>query len=664
MSNRSEESERHGDFVRSLVAFTQQHRAAHWSGTFADFVEQVLPANPRAISRTSHQYIWDMIRWQGVEESANGKSRFKLFSEDLFGIDDELERLADYFRAASAGSEVGRRLLLLLGPPAGGKSSIVILLKRGLEEYSHTDEGAIYSIQGCPVHESPLHLVPYTLRPKFRETYGVEITGELCPLCRARLEEGRTQLNATEGAVARKSEGMAGDFMKMPVERIFISEAGRMGIGTYAPHDPTTADIADLVGSVDLSKVAQFGDEGDPRAWSWSGAVYAASRGMLEMIEILKVKREFLYLLLTLTQEKNVKVSRFPLIYLDETILAHTNLAEFHKFLQEKENEALLDRMVIVKVPYTLSYIEESRIYNKPVSAAPAFRDVHLDPHALRLASVFAVLTRLLKPAREGLDLTKKLRLYAGESVEGFPENEITRLRSESPEEGLTGVSPRFVVNSISNAITRSDKRSLTSMEVLLALKDSIESDARMDSKAKKLWIDYLVLARKDFYNRWVKEDVHRALFASFEDEAQQLLDKYLDEVEASLDHREVTDPITGESRPADERFLRSVEDKIKVSESGKLTFRQEVVRKAMVAYKAGEKFTLNSHSRMREAIEQYLFEERRDVLRLVTSAARPDDEARKKISAVQERLTKEYGYDDHSAKEALSYVTTLLAEE
>ncbi|MDY6945294.1 MAG: serine protein kinase, partial [Pseudomonadota bacterium] len=214
------------------------------------------------------------------------------------------------------------------------------------------------------------------------------------------------------------------------------------------------------------------------------------------------------------------------------------------------------------------------------------------------------------------------------------------------------------------NAITRTDKKSLTSMEVLLALKDSIETDARMDAKAKKLWIDYLVLARKDFYNRWVKEDVHRALFASFEDEAQQLLDKYLDEVEASLDHREVTDPITGESRPADERFLRSVEDKIKVSESGKLTFRQEVVRKAMVAYKAGEKFTLNSHSRMREAIEQYLFEERRDVLRLVTSAARPDDEARKKISAVQDRLTSEYGYDDHSAKEALSYVTTLLAQE
>jgi serine protein kinase len=185
-----------------------------------------------------------------------------------------------------------------------------------------------------------------------------------------------------------------------------------------------------------------------------------------------------------------------------------------------------------------------------------------------------------------------------------------------------------------------------------------------MDAKQKKAWVDFLVLARKDFYNRWVKEDVHRALFASFETEAQQLLEKYLDEVEASLDHREVTDPITGESRAPDERFLRSVEDKIKISESGKLSFRQEVVRKAMVAYKSGEKFTLDSHARLHEAIEQYLFAERRDVLRLVTSSARPDEEARQKISTVQERLMREYGYDDHSAKEALNYVTTLLSQE
>src|SRR5262249_42416227 len=222
--------------------------------------------------------------------------------------------------------------------------------------------------------------------------------------------------------------------------------------GTYAPHDPTTADIADLVGSVDLAKVAQIGDEGDPRAWSWSGAVYAASRGVLEMIEILKVKREFLYLLLTMTQEKNVKVSRFPLIYLDETILAHTNLAEFHKFLQEKENEALLDRMVIIKVPYALSYKDESRIYHKLVSGAPAFRNVHLDPHVLNLASVFAILTRLTKTEREGLDMTKKLRLYAGEAVEGVPETEASPVEAESGGGGPDGGSPPLVPHRHSEA--------------------------------------------------------------------------------------------------------------------------------------------------------------------------------------------------------------------
>lgn len=641
-------TEKRSTFIASLTHYTQQHKARHWQGSFAEFIEEILPANAQAVCRTSHQYLWDMLRWKGYEGTdEDSATAIGLFSGELYGVDKALERVADYFKAAAAGSEVGRRLLLLLGPPSGGKSTLVILLKRGLEEYSHTEEGAIYALQGSPIRESPLLLVPSTLRSEFRETYGVEITGELSPLSRVRLEEE-----------------FDGDFMKFPIERIFLSEAGRVGVGTYAPHDPTTADIADLVGSVDLSKAAQYGDEGDPRAWSWSGAVYAASRGLLEMIEILKVKREFLYLLLTLTQENNVKVSRFPLIYLDEMILAHTNMAEFKKFLQEKENEALLDRMVIVQVPYTLSYKDEARIYKKLISAAPAFREVHLDPHVLKLAAVFAVLTRIQKSEREGLDLSKKVRLYAGEDVEGFSEAEVERIRMETPDEGLTGISPRFVINSISNAITRSEANSLTSMEVLLAIKDAIESDPRIDPKEKRRGVDLLVVVRKDFYNRWVKEDVHKALFASFEDEAQALLEKYLDEVEAMLDRREITDAITGETRPPDERFLRSVEQKIKISDAGKLSFRQEVVRKAMVAYKQGDKFTLSSHGRLKEAIEQYLFEERRDVLRLVSSVTRPDTEAQEKISAVEERLVKEYGYDRHSAKEALNYVTTLLSQE
>ncbi|PIF13451.1 serine protein kinase [Janthinobacterium sp. 13] len=639
----------HAGFVHGMAAWAEKHRITPWRGSFADFLEQILPGRAALLTRSAHQYLWDMMRWNGQTDD-NGRFRCRLFDDELFGIDEAIDRVAAYFKAAAAGSEVGRRMLLLLGPPSGGKSTMVILLKRGLEEYSHSSEGALYGIAGCPVHESPLHLVPHSMRADFRASYDAELQGELCPHCRARLEEQ-----------------YAGDFLRMPVERIHLSEAGRCGIGTYAPHDPTTADLADLVGSVDLSKVAQYGDEGDPRAWSWSGAVYAASRGMLEMIEILKVKREFLYLLLTLTQEKNVKVSRFPLIYLDETILAHTNLAEFRKFLQESENEALLDRMVIVQVPYTLNYREEARIYRKLIlAAAPAFRDVHLDPHVLHAAAVFAILSRMPEGEDKEAELVKKLRIYANEDVDDLQPADLRRMRErdKSPDEGLSGVSPRFVINALSHAIISAQRNSLSTMDVLLALKDGIENDARIEPRRKRKWVDYLVLTRKDFYNRWVKADVHKALFVSFEQEAQDLLNKYLDEVEAMLDNRQIRDPITSEERRPDERFLRAVEEKIHISDSGKQSFRQEVVRKAMSAFKRGEAFGLASHAPLHDAIQQYLFEQRRDVLRLVGSAKRPDDDVRARISAVEQRLVDEYGYDAHSAREALNYVTTLLAQE
>src|SRR5438552_6451683 len=588
-SSFNDSSERRSSLLRSLSDYSKQHRAAHWTGSFAKFLEAIFPADPHGLARSSHQYVWDMMRAEGFDDT-KGRLRCQLFEDELYGINDTIERLVDYFKAASAGSEVGRRLLLLLGPPSGGKSSLVILLKRGLEEYSYTEAGALYAVAGCPVHESPLHLIPQPLRASFRDTYGADIAGDLCPSCRIRVDKE-----------------FGGDYMRMPVERIFIAEAGRVGIGTYAPHDPTTADLADLVGSVDLSKVAEFGDEGDPRAWSWSGSVYAASRGVLEMIEILKVKREFLYLLLTLTQEKNIKVSRFPLIHVDETIVAHTNLAEFRKFLQEPENEALLDRMVVIQVPYTLDYRAEAMIYRKLISTAePAFREVHLDPHVLHAAAVFAILTRLHSSDDKSADLSKRVRLQGGEDVDGVNRADAERLRERLPEEGLAGVSPRFVINALSAAISKSNAKSLTTMDVLLCLKDAIESDARIDPKEKSRWTDFLVRARKDFYNRWVKEDVHKALFVSFEQEAQELLDKYVDEVEASLDNRKIRDPITSEERDPDERRLRAVEEKVHISESGKHSFRQVVVRKAMGAYKRGEKFTLASHAPLRDAIEQY----------------------------------------------------------
>src|SRR5215470_11838294 len=208
---------REAKFLDSLAGFARQHQATRWSGTLASYLETIVRSDPQRCTRTSHQYVWDMLRAHGQEDDS-GVFRCTLLSNELFGIDDPIGRVVDYFKAAAAGSEVGRRLLLLLGPPSGGKSTAVILLKRGLEEYSYTDAGALYAVTGCPVHESPLHLIPQSLRAQFRDTYGADIAGELCPSCRIRVDK---EFN--------------GDFMKMPVERIFISEAGRVGIGTYAP---------------------------------------------------------------------------------------------------------------------------------------------------------------------------------------------------------------------------------------------------------------------------------------------------------------------------------------------------------------------------------------------------------------------------------------------
>ncbi|TLZ23526.1 MAG: serine protein kinase, partial [Gammaproteobacteria bacterium] len=206
------------DFIDTLSSFSRLHRAQRWEGTFGEFLSNILPGNAAALARSSHEYIWDMLRWHGraaqpdAPESARAR---ELFKRELFGIDESLSRVVDYFKAAAAGSDVGRRLLLLLGPPSGGKSTLAILIKRGLEEYSRTEEGALYAIRGSPLRENPLNLIPTSLRAEFRERYGVLISGELSPWARDFVE--------------RDYEG---DFVRVPVERVFLTEASRTGIGT------------------------------------------------------------------------------------------------------------------------------------------------------------------------------------------------------------------------------------------------------------------------------------------------------------------------------------------------------------------------------------------------------------------------------------------------
>jgi len=182
MRSLSEDSDSatHSAFIESLSSFSRLHRAQRWEGTFGEFLSTVVPADAAAMARSSHQYIWDMLRWHGrasQPDVADGMRARELFKRELFGIDEPLSRVVDYFKGAAAGSDVGRRLLLLLGPPSGGKSTLAILMKRGLEEYSRTDEGAMYAVKGSPMRENPLNLVPAGLRAEFRERSSQRLRG-------------------------------------------------------------------------------------------------------------------------------------------------------------------------------------------------------------------------------------------------------------------------------------------------------------------------------------------------------------------------------------------------------------------------------------------------------------------------------------------------------
>lgn len=213
-----------------------------------------------------------------------------------------------------------KRILLLMGPVSGGKSTLVTLLKRGLEQYSRTDAGAVYAIAGCPMHEDPLHLIPLELRPEIERELGVRIEGNLCPSCQMRL----------------KNEYQS-DIEQVGVVRVLLSEEERVGIGTFSPSDPKSQDIADLTGSIDFSTITEFGSESDPRAYRFDGELNKANRGVMEFQEMLKCDEKFLWNLLSLTQEGNFKAGRFALISADEMIIAHTNETEYKSFISNKK---------------------------------------------------------------------------------------------------------------------------------------------------------------------------------------------------------------------------------------------------------------------------------------------------------------------------------------
>ncbi len=620
-----------------------------WEGTFKEYLD-IVAKNPR-VSDLSHARMFDMIVAAGVDEGGEGMPKsYKFFEGELFGMEKTIQHLVEeYFAPAARRLDIRKRILMLVGPVGGGKSTLSTLLKKGLEQYSKTDEGAVYAIKGSPMHEEPLHLIPEALRGDFKKQFGIHIEGDLDPVDAYRLKHE-----------------WGGKIDDVLVERITLSERERRGIGTFKPADPKSQDVAELTGSVNIQALTEYGLESDPRAYNFDGELNIANRGVIEFIEMLKAEKRFLYELNTVAGEQTIKASRFALIYADLVVLAHTNEYEYNSYFGNKENEAMIDRIFVVRVPYNLRLTEEIKIYEKLISQSQLQDErtdltaVHIAPHTLRTASMFALLTRLKPSKKSGLSLMTKLKLYDGEKQVGdWDQKHIRELQEEFMDEGMSGVSPRFVINRISAALVKGGKGYVTPIDVLRGMRDGLQEYTSSEEEHRRL-LGFIDETRKD-YDELAKKEVQRAFVYSYEESAKTLLDNYLDNVDAFCNRTKVKDPITSDDVEPDERLMRSIEEQIGVSENAKREFREGIMRSVASVSRRGGSFGVGTDERLKEALEKKLFSDLKDIVKITTSTKTPNQEQLRRINDVVDRLVKDQGYTEQSANELLKYVGTLL---
>jgi len=418
-------------------------------------------------------------------------------------------------------------------------------------------------------------------------------------------------------------------------------------------------DVSELVGSIDLSTIAEIGVESDPRAYRFDGEFNVANRGIVEMIELLKSDEKLLYSLLTLTQEQNIKTGRFSLIYADEVVLAHTNENEFKAFAGNPKAEALHDRIILVKVPYNLRVSEEIKIYDK-LLASSNLSGVHIAPHTLNVASIFAVLSRLEPSKKANMTAMKKLKLYDGQDVEGWKTKDVKELQEEAQREGMDGISPRYIIDRLSNALIRNGVSCINPINALRALRDGFEQHTSFNREDREHLLNLIAETRHE-YDDIAKKEVQRAFVYAFEESAKTLLNNYLDNVESYCRKEKMRDPLTDEEVDPDERLMRSIEEQIAVTENGKGSFRESILMAMASLARRGKNFEYTSDERLKEAIEKKLFADLKDVIKITTSSKTPDAEQLRRVNDVVDRMIRDNGYCVVCAQETLQYVGQLL---
>jgi serine protein kinase len=634
-------------FLESIKAHQEGKRAQKFTGTLQEYL-QLLEADP-SIASLAHRRLYNQILSYGMTVLDEGDERcnklfdgdrvkvYDYFSSQFFGMERPLEKVMRFLHSAAMKGEESRQVLLLLGPVGAGKSALVEHIKTALEECE-----MIYVLDGCPVREEPLHLIPRSLRAEFEEMYNIKIEGDLCPVCRHRL------INEYEG-----------DYTTFPITQTSFSVRGRKGVGVVPPMDPNTQDTSLLIGSEDISKLDLY-PEDDPRALSLNGAFNVGNRGIVEFVEVFKNEIEFLHTMITATQEKNVpSPGKQAMIYFDGVILAHCNEAEWNKFKAEHTNEAILDRIVRVNVPYCLEYEQEVKIYEKLIGRSD-YR-CHIAPHTLEIAAMFAVLSRL-KPSNK-VDPLTKMKIYNGEEIveSGLVKKvDIKDLREEVLDEGMTGISTRFIMKAIDAALADSTKSMITPISIRDTLIKQVKEQI-VNADNRKFYLQFLQKILHEEYLSLLEKEITKAFVTAYDEQAESLFNNYLDHAEAYVNNTKVKDRVTSEDMEPDEKFLQSIEEQIGIKGSSKNNFRADITSYMFAKLRRNETIDWRSYGPLREAIENKLVASVRDISRIVTKSKSRDTKQQKKFNAMVTTLIEDYGYNEDSAEEVLKFASNNL---
>ena len=550
--------------------------------------------------------------------------RYPAFA-DFYGMEETIERIVGFFRSASQGLEERKQILYLLGPVGGGKSSLAERLKQLMEKLP------IYVLKAgeqiSPVYESPLGIFdPARIGPLLQEKYGISkrhLTGLISPWTVKRIQE------------------FDGDISKFTVVKLYPSKLKQIGIAKTEPGDDNNQDISSLVGKVDIRKL-EFFSQNDPDAYAYGGGLNIATQGMLEFVEMFKAPIKMLHPLLTATQEGNyVGTESVGAIPFQGIVLAHSNEAEWQTFRNNKNNEAFIDRICVVKVPYCLRVTEESAIYAKLVEGSD-LASAPCAPATLEMLSQFCVLSRLKE--HENSNLYSKMRVYNGENLKDVdPKAKSTQEYKDAAgvDEGMTGISTRFAFKVLSQAFNfDSEEVAADPVHLMYVLEQSIKREQYPEA-VEQLYVEFIKSELSQRYAEFIGKEIQKAYLESYGDYGQNLFDRYVAYADAWIEDADYKDPDTGQIM--DRKVLDGELSKIEkpAGIANPKDFRNEVVKFALRAKAAqrGKNPAWTSYEKLREVIEKRMFSQVDELLPVISFGAKGDKETELKHSDFVARM-------------------------